>query len=116
MRKNYSVIFTVVLIVLATIFLSFVVYYQKATQHKADLALDGHAVIIADALWRYEKNAPIEYLKLAAKALHYKEVSVFDDSGNAFVEIKNTDKMTAEDFLSNAGLLPVVPFGKEYIL
>ncbi|ACN15839.1 putative signal-transducing kinase with PAS/PAC domain [Desulforapulum autotrophicum HRM2] len=107
MIKNYKVIFTVVLIVLTAIFLSFVVYYQKSTQHKADLALDGHAVIIADALWRYEKSTPIEYLKLAAKALHYKKVSVFDDSSNAFIEIKNTDKETAEDFLTNAGLLPV---------
>lgn len=107
MKKNDGLTFTIILTILVAMFLSFVLYYQKSTLHKAELALEAHAIVIADALWRYEKNTPIGYLTLAAKSNHYKRVSVIDDSGIKFTAIDPPHEKTAEDILSRVGLLPV---------
>jgi PAS domain S-box-containing protein len=113
MKKNEGFVFTIVLTILAAMFLSFVLYYQRLTHHKAELALEAHAVIIADALWRYEKNTPIGYLTLAAKSNHYNRVSVIDDSGTEFTAMEFPHEKTAKDILSRVGLLPVYHLEKD---
>lgn len=113
MKKNDGFVFTIILTLLAATFLSFVLYYQKNIHHKAELALEAHAKIIADALWRYEKNTPIGYLTLAAKSHHYQRVSVIDDSGTEFIAINIPDENTTENILSRIGLLPVYHLEKD---
>lgn len=115
MRKQYKTFFTIILVGFIVGFASFVLFYKNSTNHKVNRTLELHASIIADSLWRYEKNTSIEYLKLAAKSYNYINISVYDDSGNEFTSIKYFQPSRLDRFLSNMGLLPVSSLEKNIL-
>lgn len=107
--------FGLIIIFIIAFFVSFILFYQKSTYQKANVTLEEHALIVADSLWRFEKNFSAEYLRLAAKSNNYKNIVVYDDSGTEFTSIDLPLKRGVDGFLLNAVFLPVYHLEKNIL-
>lgn len=109
MEARVRFIFMMMVMVFIAGFFVFFHFHQKYSYHKAGQRLKAHAQVIADSLWRYEKDEPVAYLHLAARSNDYKRVVVTDEFGNEFVSIIAPDGSGPDILLTALGLLPVHP-------
>ena len=91
-------------------FSGFVIYHQQRL-FKVELSrVETHAKVISASLWTYEKQTPIDYLALAADANDYLRVTVTDDNGTIFVEIKGRSLVGRDRFFHAIRLVHVHRF------
>jgi PAS domain S-box-containing protein len=107
MKTNIKLIFTSIIVIFIIGFLFFFFTYQEHIRQNAVRQLEKHALIIANSLWRYEKEAPIAYLQLAAQSNNYNKIIVTDESNNEFVSVTGLQSSNTEDLMNKIGLLPV---------
>jgi PAS domain S-box-containing protein len=106
MRIKSIMVFCGIFFILS--FSIFVLSHQDRMHTGAMAQIRDHADIIASSLWTFEKSSPTAYLTLAAKANGYERLSVSDDRGRAFLEIKGPARTRCDKFFVSAGLIPRV--------
>jgi len=107
MNTNTRLIFTSIIIIFIIGFLLFFFTYQEHIRQDADRQLKKHALIIANSLWRYEKEEPIAYLQLAAQSNNYKKIIVTDEFNNEFASVSDLQSNITEGLMTQAGLIPL---------
>ena len=66
-----------------------------------------NARVIENAVWNFDFNSPLQYLKLAAGSYHYERILIKDAGGETFLDIKGPENTPIERLMLFLGLLPV---------
>ncbi len=97
-NKNYSRFPILVTVFFITLYLVFAVGFCRYSHHQARLRLHEHSQIIASDLWDFNAAGAVAYLKLAANADHYQELTVIYNDKSIFLHI-NTEYPTSTEKL-----------------
>lgn len=103
-RKNYRKS----LIILTLVYCIFVISFERYTAVEGEARIKEHAGIIADDLWNFNYTGAAEYLRLAAESDHYEKISVVDQSGEVFQELRTSIPTPAESLGIKLRLIPRV--------
>ncbi len=98
---------TAVLLTIA--FCTFVMVYEKRAMTSAQARIDTHARIIEDAMWNYNHQGVLEYLKLAAFSDRYEWLKATHQNGDPFQDIHREPATGLDRLLIAAHLIPRVP-------
>ena len=90
-------------------FVLFVVTYEGLVRDAAQRRMIQHAEVIADALWNYNSTSVSAYLQLAARMDGYARLTVTDDRGRPFQEVRTELSTGGGRLLPAVGLIPRVP-------
>ncbi len=90
-------------------FVLFVVTYEGYVREAAQRRMIQHAEVIADALWNYNSTSVSAYLQLAARMDGYARLTVTDDRGRLFQEVRTELPTGGGRLLPAVGLIPRVP-------
>ena len=89
-------------------FALFVVTYEGRVREAAHRRMIQHADVIADALWNYNPASVSAYLELAARMDGYARLTVTDDRGRPFQEVRTELSTEGGWLLPAVGLTPRV--------
>ena len=108
--KSFFLI-TAVLLIIA--FCTFIMVYEKRAMTKAQARIDTHARIIEDAMWNYNHQGVLEYLKLAAFSDRYASLKVTHQNGEPLQEIHREPATSLDTLLIAVHLMPRVPLSAQ---
>ncbi|MDX2368365.1 MAG: ATP-binding protein [Colwellia sp.] len=74
---------------------------------KGDEEVNKHSRILSPALWAYNKESPLAYLKLVVEGRQYLSLEVLDKSENTFIIIDNMQLSSFEIILLKYSLVPI---------
>lgn len=99
---------TVLLLCVAVLFCVFVVYWEKNIIAYDNNELHNNALVISDALLSLDNHSSVPYLELALKHQHLERITVFDSSGELFLQVIGSPCGFFDDALESIGLIPRV--------
>ena len=91
-------------IIVSTFFL-FVVFYGSYVQDREQKRVNNHSKVIASAMWDFEAEGMMEYLRLACKAYKYGRIIVTQDSGEIFIDLEHSFQKPIDRFLISLNLI-----------
>jgi len=92
--------------VIVTTFLIFVVFYGNYVQDREQKRVNSHSKVIASAMWDFEAEGMMEYLRLACRAYKYGRIMVSQDSGEIFIDLEHSFQKPIDRFLISLNLVP----------
>ena len=112
---NYRKMTSIAIILLSIVFCAFVLLYERHARNEAQSYIDGHARIIADALWNYNSQGSSEYLTLACSSHNYENLVVTDTDREVFQRAVGKDPGKFERLLMSVNLIPRVRLGSDVV-
>ncbi len=103
---NYKKITAITVIVFSVVFSFFVLLYEIHVRRQARIRMEEHARVISDAMWNYNEKVAYEYLLLALRSEGYHRLVVIDDRNEIFLDIREEDQESSENWLISLGLIP----------
>lgn len=97
-RKNHKIIFILFILIAVITFIFIVFMHESKLKEEVSDTIKKHANVIKTSLWTYEKNAHVSYLELAMKSNNYDELTVFDDMGKVFIQLKSEKPSFLKNF------------------
>ena len=92
--------------IIVSTFILFVVLYGNYVHDREQTRVNNHSRVIASAMWDFEAEGIMEYLRLACNAYKYGHVQVTQDSGEIFIDIDNSLQKSMDRFLIILNLIP----------
>ena len=92
--------------IIVSTFILFVVLYGNYVHDREQTRVNNHSRVIASAMWDFEAEGIMEYLRLACNAYKYGHVQVTQDSGEIFIDIDNSLQKSIDRFLIILNLIP----------
>jgi len=90
-----------------SLFLVFILYWEYRSDKIVIKYLEEQSIIIRDALWVVDSEAPIQYLKLAAAQRNYESITIYlHKFTNPFLIVKGPELSALDHFLVSIGLIP----------
>lgn len=107
-NKSYKVIWFISMLAL---FFFFIRYWESRSIKNIQNQLNEQSIIIRDALWIVDPNAPVQYLKLAALHSSYERIiinlnSMKEANSEPFLIVDGPDLNFFEHILVSTGLIP----------
>jgi PAS domain S-box-containing protein len=100
--------FKLLLLVIAAVFVAFVVHHQNTMRSTVQGYVDSSANTIALSVWNLNDQNNLAYLKTEAEQHNYESIQVFLNGDKKFLEVVATPGNKLENALASAGFYPVM--------
>ncbi|NPA24601.1 MAG: response regulator [Deltaproteobacteria bacterium] len=92
------------------VFTVFIFFSEFYTYRQARSELQKHARVISTSLWNLNSRGAIEYLTLACKNGDYQELTVIEENGKIFLQVRETgEKGSLKKFLTSIHFIYKLP-------
>ena len=95
------------MLILIVLFVIIVAISEFMNSSKYLNELKENARVIENAVWNFDYNSPLQYLKLAAGSYHYERILIKDATGDTFLDIKGPEGTPIERLMLFLRLMPV---------
>ncbi len=113
--EKYKWFSILTIFVLGIIFAIFIFLHEQTVRDEAQARINRHARVVADALWQFDKKAPLAYLNLACTTNNCKELVILDEDGDVFRKVEGQALGKFESFLASINLIPKIQLESEVV-